>query len=281
MYLVIGATGNVGAQLVAQLREMGKEVRAFVRNAAKANFPEGTQIVVGHLDDEASLAAAAQGAEGIFYMQLEPSVKQAEKFINAIRHSGAKKIALLSSVGTHLEPKPVIGAAIAARDEVFRKSGLNVIYLCPNALHSNAIWWKPGIVEAGHVVDATDPGKTVPVDPYDVARIAALVLTQDGHAGKNYILNGPEALSAREQVEILSEVLGRSIDFISVTPEKYTEEAIQKEIMSQPFALAIQNLNELFRAGRAGVVAHDIINLTGIAPRSFRQWCEEHRGEFK
>jgi len=44
------------------------------------------------------------------------------------------------------------------------------------------------------------------VDPYDIARIAALALTEDGHVGHGYILNGPEALTAREQVGIISDV---------------------------------------------------------------------------
>jgi hypothetical protein len=46
-------------------------------------------------------------------------------------------------------------------------------------------------------------------------------------------------------------------------------------------AEAIQNLNELFRAGRAGVIADDIENLTGVAPRSFRDWYERHVDEFR
>jgi hypothetical protein len=37
---------------------------------------------------------------------------------------------------------------------------------------------------------------------------------------------------------------------------------------------AVHNLNELFRAGRAGVLTDDITNLTGTAPRTFRQWAE-------
>jgi uncharacterized protein YbjT (DUF2867 family) len=53
----------------------------------------------------------------------------------------------------------------------------------------------------------------------DIARVAALVLTEDGHVGHGYILNGPEALTAREQVEILSDVLGRTIDFVDATSE--------------------------------------------------------------
>jgi hypothetical protein len=44
---------------------------------------------------------------------------------------------------------------------------------------------------------------------------------------------------------------------------------------------AVQNLNELFRAGRAGVIADDITNLTGVAPRTFREWCEEHAHAFR
>ena len=43
----------------------------------------------------------------------------------------------------------------------------------------------------------------------------------------------------------------------------------------------MQNLNELFRAGRAGVIADDIENLTGLAPRTFRDWCERHIDEFR
>jgi len=45
-------------------------------------------------------------------------------------------------------------------------------------------------------------------------------------------------------------------------------------------AAALRNLNEMFRVGRAGVIADDIENLTGTAPRTFRQWCERHAAAF-
>lgn len=34
------------------------------------------------------------------------------------------------------------------------------------------------------------------------------------------------------------------------------------------------------RPGRAGVIADDIENLTGVAPRAFRDWCERHADDF-
>jgi uncharacterized protein YbjT (DUF2867 family) len=145
---------------------------------------------------------------------------------------------------------------------------------------SNALSWAGGIRENNRVVDPTDPGVQVPVDPDDVARVAARVLTEDGHAGHGYILNGPEALTVREEVAILSDVLGRTIEFVAVTPEQAAREAMKRGTPA-PLAEAMQQLNEMFRARLVGQIADDVENLTGAAPATFRQWCERHADEFR
>lgn len=280
-FLVIGSTGNVGGALVTELLEQGHQVRALVRDASRAELlPTGIDIAVGDLNDAESLTAAATGVDGVFFMQLEPVPAQAENMIKAARTTGVRRIVVLSSIGTVLEPLPVIGAGIAARDQVFRDSGLDITYLRTNTLMPNALWWLDTIRAEGRVYDASDPGKTVPVDTYDIARVAALALTRDGHAGHAYIINGPQALTAREQVEILADVLGRPIEFVPLTPEQLAQRSIEQGTPAE-FAGAVQNLNELFRAGRAGVISDDVTNLTGIAPRTFRQWCEEHADSFR
>jgi uncharacterized protein YbjT (DUF2867 family) len=279
-FLVIGATGNVGSALIPQLLDHDHQVRALVRDASRATLlPAGLETAVGDLNDAESLTAAAAGVDGVFFMQLAPVPAQAENMIKAARTAEVSRIVVLSSIGTVLQPLPVIGAAIAARDQVFRDSGLDVTYLRANTLMSNALWWLETIRAEGRVYDPSDPGKTVPVDTYDIARVAALALTQDGHAGHGYIVNGPQALTAREQVEILAEVLGRPIEFVPLTPEQFAQRSIEQGTPAD-MAGAVQNLNELFRAGRAGVISDDVTNLTGTAPRTFRQWCEEHANEF-
>ena len=279
-YLVIGATGNVGSALISVLTEQGHPVRALVRDAARAtHLPTGVDIAVGDLDDVDSLTTASRGVDGVFFMQLAPLPAQAENMIQAAKSAGVGTIVVLSSIGAVLKPNPMIGAAIAARDEIFRESGLAVTYLRPNTLMSNALWWLPAIRDEGRVYDATNPGKTVPVDTYDIARVAAVALTQGGHAGHGYILNGPGALTAREQVDILADVLGRPIEFVSLTSEQLTARSIEEGTPADR-AAAVQNLNELFRAGRAGVISDDIANLTGTAARTFREWCIAHADEF-
>jgi hypothetical protein len=46
-------------------------------------------------------------------------------------------------------------------------------------------------------------------------------------------------------------------------------------------AEALRNLNELFAAGRAAVRTDDVRNLTGVAPGTFRAWCERNAGAFR
>jgi len=89
-----------------------------------------------------------------------------------------------------------------------------------------------------------------------------------------------QTLAAREQTEILSDALGRTIEFIDVTPGHLATDSIEHGTPA-PLAEAMKSLNELFRAGRAGVIADDIENLTGITPGSFRDWSERHVNEFR
>ena len=281
MYLITGATGNIGSGVVDLLKRQGHDVRALVRDASRADLlPDDIDIAVGDLDDADSVAAALHDIDGVFLLHAGSGTTQTQIMIDAARSAGVQRIVLLSSVGARLRPLPTIGETLAAREDLLRESGLDVTYLRPSTLMSNALSWADGIRDENRVVDPTGPGRMPCVDPDDIARVAARVLTEDGHVGHGYILNGPEALTSREQLEILSDVLGRTIDFVDVTPEQLARDSIERGTPVEA-AAALQNLNELFRAGRAGVLADDIANLTGVAPRTFRDWCERHADSFR
>jgi uncharacterized protein YbjT (DUF2867 family) len=282
MYLVTGATGNVGGPIARQLHEQGHGVRALVRDSSRtAGLPAGIELAVGDLDDPESVSKAVQGVEAIFLMQVGGGTEQTKTMIDAARDAAVPRIVLLSSVGARLLPLEVnpIGAALAAREQVLRESGLGVTYLRPNTFASNAFWWRNSI-RAGKVVDPIGDGRQGVIDPEDIARVAVAALTEDGHVGKGYFLTGPEALTSREQVEIIAEVTGRSIDFEDVTPHEFAQAAIERGTPPEEAHL-IERLNEVLRAGRAGFVTDDVENITGIAPGTFRDWCERHADAFR
>ncbi|MGH3234930.1 MAG: hypothetical protein ACRDOH_17100, partial [Streptosporangiaceae bacterium] len=172
-----------------------------------------------------------------------------------------------------------MGAAFAAREQLLRESGLGVTCLRPSAFASNTFGWRDAI-RAGKVTDATGDGVLAVMDPEDIARVAVTALTDDGHVGKGYLLTGPQALTAREQVEIIAGATGRPVGFQDVTPHEFAEAAIQRGTPPEQARL-MERLNEVFRARRWVNITDDVENITGTAPATFRDWCERHAGAFR
>jgi uncharacterized protein YbjT (DUF2867 family) len=282
MYLVTGATGHVGGPVARQLHEQGHSVRALVRDpSGAASLPAGIELAAGDLDDPASVAKAVTGTEAIFLMHVGTGTEQTSTMITAARDAAVPRIVLLSSAGARLLPLDAnpMGAAFAAREQILRESGLGVTYLRPSAFASNAFAWRDSI-RAGKVVDPTGDGVLAVMDPEDIARVAVAALTDAGHAGKGYLLTGPQALTARQQVATIAEVTGHPVDFQDVTPHEFAQAAIQRGTPPEQAQL-MERLNEVFRARRSVNITDDVENITGTAPATFRDWCERHAGAFR
>jgi uncharacterized protein YbjT (DUF2867 family) len=279
MYLVTGATGNVGGSLARQLHEQGHGVRALVRDPSRATLPAGIELVTCDLDDPESVATAVQGVEAIFLMHVGHGTEQTKTMIAAARDAGAPRIVLLSSVGARLLPLDgPVPTALAARERILRESGLDVTYLRPHSFASNALWWRDD-VRAGKITDPYGQAALAVIDPDDIARVAAITLTEDGHVGKGYILTGPEALTTRAQAETIAEVIGRPIAFEEVTPHEFAQASIERGTPPEQ-AYQMERLHETLRARTQVTITDDVENITGVAPGTFRTWCERHADAF-
>ena len=280
MFLVTGATGNIGGKLVQLLAGQGHPVRALVRDPARAHFPAGVEVAVADLDDADSVARAVKGTTAIFHMQASPGTAQTETMISAARGAGVDRIVALTSVGAVGEPQAGMGALFRAREDLLRESGLAVTFLRPDAFMTNTLWWRDEIRRSGTVTDPSGEGLMPMVDTDDIAAVAAVALTEDGHAGHGYLLTGPAAFTAREQVAILAEALGREIGFIAVTPHEYAEASIAAGTPVER-ARMLEDLHEKFRLRRSVVLTDDVFNVTGTRPGTFRAWCERNADAFR
>ncbi|HYW71443.1 MAG TPA: NAD-dependent epimerase/dehydratase family protein [Pyrinomonadaceae bacterium] len=66
--LVTGATGSLGPAVVESLQDAGYQVRALVRNAAKATeLPAGVEVCIGDITDQAALESAVAGVGGVVH----------------------------------------------------------------------------------------------------------------------------------------------------------------------------------------------------------------------
>jgi uncharacterized protein YbjT (DUF2867 family) len=133
-------------------------------------------------------------------------------------------------------------------------------------------------IRAGRVVRwPYGAAQTAPVDERDVAAVAARALYQDGHAGGDYVLTGPESLSQAEQVGIIGDVLGRRITFEELSPEEFRSET--EGSWPRP---AVDMLLAAWGAtiGRPAFITAAVSDILGSAPRSFRQWVADHATAF-
>ena len=176
---------------------------------------------------------------------------------------------------------PAMGRWRHLREETVRASSISATFLRPGGFMTNALDWAPTIREGGYILDPLGPGRYAPIDPADIAAVAALALTEDGHQGKDYVLTGEELFTIAEQVRVLAGALAREIEVrATATPE----EAVRARFPNgAPPALA-EALIEGFarmRADAIGFRTETFARLLGRKPRTFADWCAENANAFQ
>jgi uncharacterized protein YbjT (DUF2867 family) len=276
MILVTGATGNVGAELVAQLIARGQPVRALVRGDGRGRVPAGAEVVAGDLSQPLSLAPALTGVRAVFLLGGHADMPG---LLAVIRSAGAERVVLLSSRSVPGgKPDNAIVAMWMASEAAVRSSGLGWTILQPSGFMSNALRWLPQL-RAGDLIRA--PFANAPIaaiDPQDIAAVAAVALTSDGHTSRSYPLSGPAAWLPRDQVAVLARVLGRDLRF-----EAQTADEARIELAGSFPPSFVEAMLRFFVDGEFddSRVLPTVEELTGRPGRSFEQWAANHRDAFR
>jgi uncharacterized protein YbjT (DUF2867 family) len=279
--LVTGATGRVGRAVVDLLVDAGVPVRALIRRSeAEAALPPNVEVVIGDLTVPDSLDAGLRGVGAVFLVWTAPPQTAAAVVERLATY--ARRVVFLSA--PHQTPHPFFQqpnpmAVLYAEIERFIAStGLESTIIRPGVFASNALlWWATAIRADGVVRWPYGAAETAPVDDRDVAAVAARTLYQDGHAGGDYVLTGPESLTQAEQVGIIGDVLERRITFEELSPDEFrseTEESWPRPVVDMLLAAWGATM------GTPAFVTSTVFDILGSAPRSFRQWVTDHATAF-
>jgi uncharacterized protein YbjT (DUF2867 family) len=284
MILVTGATGRVGSELVRQLSADGMPVRALVRDSSKAEAiaGPGVELAEGDLLDPASLDAALDGVDRLFLLTAFTPDQEtpAANAIAAAKRAGNVHVVRMSAVGA-LEGSPfATGRGFARTEQLLQQSGLEWTVLQPNAFMQNLLGSAGAIAAEGVLYGTSGEGRIGTVDTRDVAAVARTVLTEPGHAGKTYLLTGPEALSYGDMAASLAAVLGREVRYVDVPPDRY-EQTLLGFGLPEPLAADLRVLyDEIFRSGGGDLATTHVEDVTRRLPRSFEEFVRDHREAF-
>lgn len=270
-HLVAGATGTVGREVVRELLERGHRVRALTRDPAKASFADGIEAVRGDLTDPASIEAALQGVTGLHLITFAGAAFQpletGPEIVRLAREAGVRRVTVLNGGG----PTPL--------EDAVRAGGLDWTVLMPVEFMANTLEWAEGIRAEDTVRAPFADRLSALVHEGDIGAVAAVALSEEGHAGREYLITGPQALTLRDRVAVLAEARGKDIALVELSEEEAAAGMRAEGQDEGTIAWLLDVYRNTPPEGRT--VLDTVERVTGRPARPFTTWAHTHAPTFR
>jgi uncharacterized protein YbjT (DUF2867 family) len=233
--LVTGATGNQGGAVARHLLQRGNStVRAFVRDpsksAAQALKQAGAEIIVGNLNDRASVERALQDVAGVFAVQsfrdgLDTEIQQGKMIADAAKAANIQHF-VYSSVGSaerntgvpHFDSKFQI-------EEYIRQIDLPYTVLRPVFFFYNYAALRPMIEQETLAQPLSPETKLQQLSEEDYGEIVADVFERPAEFLRHEIEVASVNLTMPEIAAAFSRILGKTVRYQQIPFEAFEQQA--------------------------------------------------------
>lgn len=224
--LAVGASGKFAGLVVPELVKRGAKVRGLVRDEKHVDEVRrngAQEVAIGDLTDRASLDAALEGVDAVFYIApafLPDEANVGKGMVQAAQVAGVRRFVFSSVID------PVISAlenhiAKAPVEEAIIESDMEFALLHPTMFFQNFEEnWDKTRQSGVYAEPWSAQTRFSRVDYRDVAEVAAIALTEDRLNYGTYELCAEGDLNRHEVAALMSEVLGKSIEAGDVDPAK-------------------------------------------------------------
>jgi uncharacterized protein YbjT (DUF2867 family) len=275
--LVTGATGNVGRNVAEQLVKRGADVRALVRDQAKASFPASVDVVQGDLLDVDALRSAMSGISTLFLLNgvVADEYTQALIALNVARETGIERIVYLSVIHSDVYVNVPHFAGKFGVERMIEQMGLNATILRPAYYMDNEITIKDVVTGYGiYPMPIGDKGLAM-IDARDVGEIAAVELIRREQSATKLPINrinlvGPDTLTSAHAAAIWSDVLGHTITYPGDDTAGFEQNL--KAFMPSWMAFDMRLMAERFLTDGMLPEAGDVDRLTTLLGRPLRSY---------
>lgn len=255
--LLLGGTGKTGRRIADRLAARGQPVRIGSRRGTPAF----------DWDRPDSWDAALAGATRL-YIAYPPDLSAPEaagRIAALLRKARVERVVLLSGRG---EPG-TLPAEQAVRDSGIPFTILRCAWFCQNFSESYLCDPVLGGEIAFPAGDCPEPF----VDADDIAEVAAVALTEDGHAGQLYELTGPRLITFGEIARILGGITGRPIAYRAVSAAAYA--AVLAPHVGAETAAALSEMFAHLLDGHNAHTSGDVARVLGRPARDFTDYARD------
>lgn len=267
--LVTGASGHLGRRVVELLLARRARVIAATRDPARL---AGLDVEVrrADFDDVASLDAAFAGVDRVLIVSTDAVDRPGRRLEQHLRALGAADRAGVGHVVYTSLTRPEPGSPVTiAPDHWGTEQAIGALRAGSTILRNNlyADYLPAALRPAdGRLYTARGDGRIAFVLREDCARAAAAALVADFDGRRVIDVTGPDALSGEDLARIASELGGKPVVHVPVTPD-----ALRAGMIGAGLPAGVADLMVSFDVAAArgdlGHVSDGVERLTGARPR--------------
>jgi uncharacterized protein YbjT (DUF2867 family) len=214
MILVTGAAGKTGQSIIRALAARKKSIRALVRDDSQVQQMKALgahDVIVGDMQSGEVLKETFVEITAVYHIC--PNVNPDEFSIGTLviseaKAAGVQRFVYHSVLHPQIESMSHHWHKLRIEEKIF-ESAIPFTILQPAAYMQNLlVHWDLIAHEGTYPIPYGQETKMSMVDIEDIAKVAALVLTEPGHEGAIYELSGSEVLSQTEVANIMGQNLG-------------------------------------------------------------------------
>ena len=274
--LVTGASGNVGAAVLRNLKKDNADVVCASHNPEREGkrLAGETLVELDFMRPE-TFEHAFIDIDSWFLMR-PPQISDTEKYlwpaIDAAVDQGVKRIVFLSLLGiennTRVPHWPV--------EEYLRTKNIDWTMVRPSFFMQNLSTTHRDEIANGEIFLPVGQGRTSFIDVEDIGAVVAKSLTEEGHAGKAYEITGPESLDYYQVAEMFTQELEKPVVYKNpgVLPFLGYQLRQGRKLMH---ALVMCFLYLQTKRGMADVVNDQVEKLLGRKPVTMKEFITKNK----
>lgn len=233
MYIILGATGHVGAAVAETLLDRGEEVTVITRDAGKSDEWErkGAKVAVADVRDVVGFRQILRTGKRLFFLNppappttdtIAEERKNMHAIVSALEGSGIEKIVAQSTYGA--QDKEGIGdlGVLYEMEQALAKTNIPTTILRGAYYMSNWDFFLESAREEQKIYTLYPADfKIAMVAPEDIGRFAAHLLTEPVEKTGLYHIEGPVACAPADVAEAFSQVLGKQIGTVVISRNEW------------------------------------------------------------
>jgi uncharacterized protein YbjT (DUF2867 family) len=264
--------------VVRAIHDSGHEVRALVRNSARAR-DLAAQPVEGDMTDPASLRRAVEGVEVVVHLvairqgrreQFERIMEQGTRdLVAAAREAGVRRFVLMSALGTTEETKDLVPYYHAkwTMEQDLEGSGVEHVIFRPSFVFGpdgGALQRFARIARLSPVTPVVGSGqqRIQPIWVEDVAAYFAAAVDEPRATNRTFELGGPDVVTWNELWARLKRALGRRRPTVHLPTALMRPQAALLELLPSPPVTRDQL--KMLEAGDNVVTTSDAVETFGL-----------------